>query len=172
MAVDNKLEPEGFSSKLEQEKQISESQESNSDLEIRPEQEISKESEPIQESEDSIVQPTATPAKQQQEEAITPEEEEEIEEVEHILEEDLGDIYKEMDPKTKSDFERQGEITAKTIVSLLHKVRIRTRLIMKVISRWLNIIPGVNRNFVEQESKIKTDQIVDMHEHEHGDKKH
>ncbi len=106
----------------------------------------------------------------QKKEVLTPEDEQEVEEVEHILEEDLGDIYKELDPQSQKTFKEQGETTARTIVMLLHKVKIKTRLIMRTISKWLFIIPGVNRNFVEQESKIKTDKIIDMHEHEHKNK--
>ena len=36
------------------------------------------------------------------------------------------------------------------------------RKILKLIRSWLKLIPGVNKFFLEQEAKIKTDKIVDL----------
>jgi len=168
MVGNNKLDADILQSKIEQKNQSFET-------ENIPEKETQAETEKVydkvlpKKSKQSSVSTVKLPSLQK-EEVLTPEDEQEVEEVEHILEEDLGDIYKELDPQSQKTFKEQGEVTAKTIVMLLHKVKIRTRLIMKTISKWLFIIPGVNRNFVEQESKIKTDRIVDMHEHEHEHK--
>jgi len=106
------------------------------------------------------------PNSTQSEEFLSPEEEYELNEVENILEEDLSDVYNSLDPKTKADFKKQGEQTTRIIIGLLHKVHIKTRLIIKIIVKWLKIIPGLNRHFIEQEAKIKTDKIVEMHEEE------
>ncbi len=149
---------------------------------VQPEQEINEEKLEVQPErlrvdqsiEQDIPKPTPTitqpvddvvPAKQEDE--LTQEDLEEVEEVEDILEEDLGDVYNTLDSKTQDDFKRQGEQTAKAVVGLLHKVRTTSKAIIKTISKWLKIIPGLNRNFIEQESKIKADKIVEMHEHEH-----
>ncbi len=93
--------------------------------------------------------------------------EEEVEEVEDILEDDLENIYTELDPNTQKTFKEQGEETAKQIVVTIHKLKHHTRKIIKLISSWLKIIPGINKLFVEQEAKIKTDKIEEEISHHH-----
>jgi hypothetical protein len=39
---------------------------------------------------------------------------------------------------------------------------------LKLIREWLLIIPGVNKYFLEQEAKIKTDKIQQLYEREHA----
>ena len=34
--------------------------------------------------------------------------------------------------------------------------------IIDVIKKWLSIIPGINKFFLEQEAKIKTDKIMEL----------
>lgn len=91
---------------------------------------------------------------------------EEVKEVETILEEDLEEVYVQMDPQTQQKFKTEGEVTAKEIVGLLHHVKIKSRKIIKLISKWLSVIPGISKFFIEQEAKIKTDKILDSHDHE------
>lgn len=90
-----------------------------------------------------------------------------MEEVEDILEDDLESIYTELDPNTQKTFKEQGEETAKQIVVTIHKLKHHTRKIIKLISSWLKIIPGINKLFVEQEAKIKTDKIEKEISHHH-----
>lgn len=101
---------------------------------------------------------------------LTPEEEKEIEEIEDILEDDLKEVYVKLDPQTQQTFRQQGEETAKEIVGLLHRVKIKTRAIIKLIVKWLRIIPGISSFFIVKEAKIKTDKIIEMHEQEHAKK--
>jgi len=152
-----------------------------SGVEFAPEKDNKKEKEPLKEIEElkresPREQPVATPASQGQgvpqtgEEVLAPEAEKEIEEVEDILEEDLAAVYKELDVTTKKTFKVQGEETAKQIVVTIHKVKHHTKKIIKLISKWLRIIPGINKFFVEQEAKIKTDKIEEEIEHQHDQK--
>lgn len=82
--------------------------------------------------------------------------------IEKILEEDLEDIYFNLPPETQKEFKEKGEETASKIHEFLDAVKIKTKEIIIAISHWLKIIPGVNKFFVDQESKIKADKILKL----------
>lgn len=84
----------------------------------------------------------------------------ELKDIEHILAEDLGDIYKTMDPALQKKFKKRGEETAAEVDKLMHKTKVKIRKVVTLIARWLKIIPGVNKFFIEQQSKIKADEIL------------
>lgn len=86
------------------------------------------------------------------------------EKIEHILEEDLTDLYLKMAPGQQEIFKHTGEETAAKIRVLLAKAKVNARKIFHLLREWLKLIPGVNRFFLEQEAKIKTDKILFMHE--------
>jgi len=80
--------------------------------------------------------------------------------VERILEENLLDVYLSMPPAARARFKSEGEATALRLRSLIEQTKIKARDILNLIIHWLKIIPGVNRYFLEQEAKIKTDKIL------------
>jgi len=80
--------------------------------------------------------------------------------VEKILEEDLGEVYFKMSPDKQQAFKVKGEETTLKISRLLQNARIKVRQIFKLIISWLGIIPGVNKHYLEQEAKIKTDKLL------------
>lgn len=84
--------------------------------------------------------------------------------IEDILEEDLGDAYFSMSPKRREDFKKKGEETASRIEKLVEAVKINSTKILGLIKKWLKLIPGINRFFLEQEAKIKTDKILNLRE--------
>ncbi|MDD5341551.1 MAG: hypothetical protein PHC97_03915 [Patescibacteria group bacterium] len=83
-----------------------------------------------------------------------------LEKIENVLQEDLNDIYFQLPPDQQAVFAERGEETAAEIESLLGQVKIRVSKILELIKRWLRLIPHVNRYFLEQEAKIKTDKIL------------
>jgi ethanolamine ammonia-lyase small subunit len=85
-----------------------------------------------------------------------------LEKIEDILEEDLEQIYFAMPPQKQAEFNKVGEETATQINQLLQGVRVQARKILDLIVRWLKIIPGVNKYFLEQEAKIKTDELLKL----------
>lgn len=85
-----------------------------------------------------------------------------LERIEDILEEDLEQIYFQMPPQKQAEFNKVGEETATQINQLLQGVRIQARKILDLIIRWLKIIPGINKYFLEQEAKIKTDELLKL----------
>lgn len=82
--------------------------------------------------------------------------------IEQILSEDLVDLYRAMDANQKVLFRQKGEETASAIESLLQSAKATAKKIIKLISEWLKLIPGVNKFFLEQETKIKTDKILEI----------
>lgn len=82
--------------------------------------------------------------------------------VEAILSDDLEDIYLSLDSQTQEQFRRTGEETVKKIEVLIATAKATAKAIVELIRVWLQIIPGVNRFFLEQESKLKTDRIMKM----------
>lgn len=80
--------------------------------------------------------------------------------IEALLEADLRDIYLKMDPEKRKEFRAAGERTAREINGLLEETKIRMKKIIALIKNWLALIPGVNKFFLEQEAKIKADEIM------------
>ncbi len=91
------------------------------------------------------------------------------EQIEDILEEDLTDVFLAMSPKDQQLFKAKGEETTSKIRELLNLTKDQTKKIFDLIRAWLKIIPGVNRFFLEQEAKIKTDKIKHLSEQRNQD---
>lgn len=91
---------------------------------------------------------TASQAKQQQKQ------------VEKILESGLEKIYNELPDDKKKEFKIIGEQTATKINLLLNKTKIKIKDIINLIKKWLSLIPGISKYFLEQEAKIKADKII------------
>ncbi|HAU66705.1 MAG: hypothetical protein UT30_C0007G0036 [Candidatus Uhrbacteria bacterium GW2011_GWF2_39_13] len=88
------------------------------------------------------------------------------EEIEDILEEDLKDLYLSLPPKKQAEFRLKGEEIRSRIRQLTSSVKINAKKIFQLIRSWLKVIPGVNRFFLEQTAKIKTDKILMVAEEE------
>jgi len=82
--------------------------------------------------------------------------------IEAVLEEDLEDAYFKMKPKLQEEFKTKGEKTALKIEKILQKTKVKAKDIFKLIFKWLKIIPGVNKFFIKQEAKIKTDRVIKL----------
>ena len=83
-------------------------------------------------------------------------------EIESILEEDLQDAYLMMEPKLQQEFKTKGEEIAVKIEKTMQETKIKVKKVFKLILKWLKIVPGVNRFFIRQEAKIKTDKIIKL----------
>lgn len=82
--------------------------------------------------------------------------------VENILAEDLTDLYLGLTPQKRQEFKKVGEETAGKISRLLAKAKINIGEIIKLIKKWLYLIPGINKYFLEQEAKIKADELIKL----------
>lgn len=106
---------------------------------------------PAEKKIEEVPPPTAAPAKPTS-----------LQEVEEVLAEDLEDEYVKMTPKQQKKFKQEGEVTAIKINTLLQKTKTKVKKIIDLIRKWLQLIPGVNKFFIEQEAKIKADKLMDM----------
>lgn len=82
--------------------------------------------------------------------------------VEKILASGLEDTFRALPPLTQQEFKLKGEQTSSKIRELLRATKIKVKKIFHLILEWLSILPGINRFFLEQEAKIKTDQIIEL----------
>ena len=80
--------------------------------------------------------------------------------IEKILEDGLNDSFQRLSPIAKQEFKLKGERTALEIRELLKSAHVKVKKILRLILDWLRMLPGVNRFFLEQEAKIKTDKIM------------
>jgi hypothetical protein len=111
--------------------------------------------------EKTFAEPTTTPvvaAPVAQEDPLT-------QRVESILEEDLTDMYLSLSLKDQRVFKQKGEEILSKICVFLNQTKVNAKKIFQLIREWLKLIPGVNRFFLEQEAKIKTDKILFTKEH-------
>jgi hypothetical protein len=83
------------------------------------------------------------------------------EDIDDILEEGLEDIYLNMSKEEQKKFKIKGEETTKIVLSLLGETKVRVKKIVQAIVEWLKMISGVNKFFIKQTAKIKTDKILD-----------
>ncbi len=84
--------------------------------------------------------------------------------IEEILVEGLDSYYQNLPETLKAQFKKKGEETASRIEKIIGSAKIVIGKIFNLIVAWLKIIPGVNKFFIEQEAKIKTDRILAMAE--------
>lgn len=80
--------------------------------------------------------------------------------IDNILADGLNEVFLKMNPKQQSEFKKKGEETVAKINELLGQTKIKVNKIIDLIRAWLKLIPGVNKFFLEQEAKIKADQII------------
>lgn len=89
-------------------------------------------------------------------------EQRQIQAIEDVLAGGLDKTFLEMNPSERARFKIEGEKTALKINVILSKARVSADKIVNLIKDWLKLIPGVNRFFLEQEAKIKTDKILNI----------
>jgi|ETNmetMinimDraft_11_1059920.scaffolds.fasta_scaffold51293_2 hypothetical protein len=82
----------------------------------------------------------------------------------------LVDLYKELDQATQVKVKDEGEKAAIKIESLLEKGiengvsddKSISDDVLKIIRKWMEEIPGVSKFFLEQESKLITDEVIGL----------
>jgi hypothetical protein len=92
-------------------------------------------------------------------------------EVERILEDGLGEYIPDMPGEAREKFIKKGGEVAGQVSIMVRSLNVQVKRVVDLIKDWLLTIPGVNRYFIEQEAKIKTDRIVDlveMHRQDHS----
>ncbi len=80
--------------------------------------------------------------------------------IERVLEADLSEMYFSLPEDKKAEFRAKGEETAREINVLVSSAKATLQKVVSLIRGWLLIIPGINKFFLEQEAKIKADEIL------------
>lgn len=139
------------------------SQELSPETVTSPETEVTEPTEQKQESQSTEADVPARVRMQPRQENTSPAssvKSETLTQVEHILEEDLGATYSGLDAAHQQMFKDKGEETAQAITQLMSQAKVKVQKIFELIKAWLMVIPGINKWFVIQESKIKVDKIM------------
>jgi hypothetical protein len=84
--------------------------------------------------------------------------------IEKVMEDGLGETYDSLSVIQKQQFKIKGEETVFEIRNLMQKTKLKMKTILRLLLDWMKIIPGVNHFFLEQEAKIKADQIFRIHQ--------
>lgn len=82
--------------------------------------------------------------------------------IESILSKNMEEIYLSMTPIKQQEFKITGEQTAREINGLLEKTKVQVKKVIDLIKKWLSVIPNINKFFLEQESKIKADDVMKL----------
>lgn len=80
--------------------------------------------------------------------------------VEDVLSSGMENAFLSLDAGLQRVFKLKGEETSNKITILLMQTKIKVSTITKLILEWLRIIPKINKHYLEQEAKIKTDNIL------------
>lgn len=80
--------------------------------------------------------------------------------IEEVLAEDLGDVFRSMPPNEQVAFRAEGVRAASTIEMLITSFTAKAKQLLGIVRTWLGMIPNVNTFFLEQESKLKTDELI------------
>lgn len=86
--------------------------------------------------------------------------------VENILEENLKEIYLNLPAAVQKKFHDKGDEVTTKIYKMIVEFKAKAKKFLKLIRRWLKLIPGINRFFLEQEAKIKTDKLMMLAKYE------
>lgn len=108
----------------------------------------------------SITDPATHPASPPAQASV--EKDEVFKAVEKILEDGLGDYYNQLPEPAKVRFQQKGEQVAGEIAMMVRGLKVKVKQVILLIRDWLLTIPGVNKFFLEQEAKIKTDRILEL----------
>lgn len=88
----------------------------------------------------------------------------ELSAIENILSEDLTDIFLALPENQRLTFKQKGEEVAIKVKELVDKGKTTISKVLDLIRDWFRIIPGVNKFFLEQETKKKARKLMEHFE--------
>ena len=81
-----------------------------------------------------------------------------------ILSEDMTELMAPLSTDKKQEVQAEGLKAIQKLQLLLRRTHLRFRQVLQLIWHWLKRIPGINRFFLEQEAKKKTEEILEFKE--------
>lgn len=82
--------------------------------------------------------------------------------IESVLSNNIGDLYSALPQDIKPLFKAKGEELAGKIQVMMMDAKMVAGKVLKLIRAWLGMVPNINKLYLEQESKIKTDKIMEL----------
>jgi hypothetical protein len=79
--------------------------------------------------------------------------------VENILSDGLMQLYLSLPAERRKAFKEKGEAIARTITEMVVHGKAKVKTVWHLIKEWLGNLPGINKYYIEQEIKIKTDRV-------------
>jgi hypothetical protein len=83
-----------------------------------------------------------------------------LKQVESLLSDGLKELYMSLPEARRAAFKQTGEMVANKITDMIMYGKAKVKEVWKLIGEWLRVVPGVNKYFLEQEIKIKTDRVM------------
>lgn len=80
--------------------------------------------------------------------------------VEQTLETGLGDMVNRLPDVAKERFTAKGKEIAMQLTKSVYAGIPQSRVVVELVKAWLLTLPSVNKYFLEQEAKIRTDAII------------
>lgn len=82
--------------------------------------------------------------------------------IESVLSHDMAQMYADLPKDIKPIFKARGEEVAIKIQEMIASAEVIARKVLRLIRDWLGLVPNINKYYLEQESKIKTDKIMEL----------
>lgn len=95
---------------------------------------------------------------------VAPAKDPQLQQIEDVLSEGLGDLYQSLPPNVQPTFKAKGEEVANQINAWAREAKLVAKNVLSLIREWLGLAPRLNKHYLEQESKIKTDRIMQLAE--------
>lgn len=83
-----------------------------------------------------------------------------LQDIEELMTKDLAEVYQRLSPEDQQKFKAKGEEVAQEIDTLMQRAKLTAKRVLHLIRSWLKFLPGINKFFLEQEAKIKAEEIV------------
>lgn len=90
----------------------------------------------------------------------SPEQDEVLVQVKKILEDELGEDFERLSDAAKERFFTKGNELARQLAVRIRKRALPPGLVHKGVTKWLSTIPRVNKYFLEQAAKTRTDTLL------------
>lgn len=87
--------------------------------------------------------------------------------VQKIMEDGLEEALAAMPDDAKQRFLQKGKEIGILIADMVRQYKVEVKQVLRLLKEWLTTIPGVNKFFLEQDAKIKTDRILELEETRH-----
>lgn len=82
--------------------------------------------------------------------------------VEQALETGLGEMVDRLPDAAKERFTAKGKEIAMQLTKSIYAGVPQSRMVVDLVKAWLLTLPSVNKYFLEQEAKIRTDAIITL----------